>query len=55
MTTGAYYQLEDTLKVILVKAAHAKGLPGRKIAVSDSVWLSWLGWPRSSTGFRPRQ
>jgi len=52
---GAYYLLEDTLKVILVKAAHAKGLPRRKADVSDSAWLSWLGWPRSSTGLRPRQ
>jgi transposase len=27
---GAYYLLEDTLNVMLVNAAHAKGLPGRK-------------------------
>ena len=27
---GAFYLLEDDLEVILVNAAHAKGLPGRK-------------------------
>jgi hypothetical protein len=27
---GAFYLLEDCLNVILVNAAHAKGLPGRK-------------------------
>jgi hypothetical protein len=27
---GAFYLLEDVLNVILVNAAHAKGLPGRK-------------------------
>lgn len=27
---GAFYLLEDDLNVILVNAAHAKGLPGRK-------------------------
>jgi hypothetical protein len=27
---GAFYLLEDELNVILVNAAHAKGLPGRK-------------------------
>jgi len=40
---GAYYVLEDTLNVILVNAAHAKGLPGRKTDVSDSAWLAQLG------------
>jgi transposase len=40
---GAYYLLEDTLNVILVNAAHAKGLPGRKTDVSDSAWLAQLG------------
>jgi transposase len=29
--------------VILVNAAHAKGLPGRKTDVSDSAWLAQLG------------
>ncbi|HZM65086.1 MAG TPA: IS110 family transposase [Nakamurella sp.] len=38
-----YYLLEDTLNVILVNAAHAKGLPGRKTDVSDSAWLAQLG------------
>ena len=40
---GAYYLLEDTLNVILVNAAHAKGPPGRKTDVSDSAWLAQLG------------
>jgi transposase len=40
---GAFYLLEDTLNVILVNAAHAKGLPGRKTDVSDSAWLAQLG------------
>jgi len=40
---GVYYLLEDTLNVILVNAAHAKGLPGRKTDVSDSAWLAQLG------------
>ena len=40
---GAYYLLEDALNVILVNAAHAKGLPGRKTDVSDSAWLAQLG------------
>jgi transposase len=40
---GVYYLLEDTLDVILVNAAHAKGLPGRKTDVSDSAWLAQLG------------
>ena len=40
---GAYYLLEDTLNVILVNAAHAKGLPGRKTDVSDCAWLAQLG------------
>ena len=38
-----YYLLEDTLNVMLVNAAHAKGLPGRKTDVSDSAWLVQLG------------
>jgi transposase len=40
---GAFYLLEDVLNVILVNAAHAKGLPGRKTDVSDSAWLCQLG------------
>lgn len=40
---GAFYLLEDCLNVILVNAAHAKGLPGRKTDVGDSAWLCQLG------------
>jgi transposase len=40
---GAFYLLEDELTVMLVNAAHAKGLPGRKTDVSDAVWLCQLG------------
>jgi transposase len=40
---GAFYLLEDELSVMLVNAAHAKGLPGRKTDVSDAVWLCQLG------------
>ena len=40
---GVDYLLEDTLNVMLVNAAHAKGLPGRKTDVSDSAWLAQLG------------
>lgn len=40
---GAFYLLEDVLNVILVNAAHAKGVPGRKTDVSDSAWLAQLG------------
>ncbi len=40
---GAFYLLEDCLNVILVNAAHAKGLPGRKTDVSDPAWLCQLG------------
>jgi transposase len=40
---GAFYLLEDSLKVILVNAAHAKGLPGRKTDVSDAAWLCQMG------------
>ena len=32
-----------TLDVILVNAAHAKGLPGRKTDVCDAAWLCQLG------------
>ena len=39
---GAFYLLEDDLEVILVNAAHAKGLPGRKTdlltELSRRVW-----------------
>jgi transposase len=40
---GAFYLLEDCLNVILVNAAHVKGLPGRKTDVSDAAWLCQLG------------
>ncbi|MFF2518238.1 IS110 family transposase [Streptomyces sp. NPDC058086] len=40
---GAFYLLEDCLNVILVNAAHAKGLPGRKTDVADSQWLCQMG------------
>jgi transposase len=40
---GAYYLLEDDLNMMLVNAAHAKGLPGRKTDVCDSAWLCQLG------------
>ena len=40
---GAYYLLEDSLDVMLVNAAHAKGLPGRKTDVADCAWLAQLG------------
>jgi hypothetical protein len=43
LLAGAYYLLEDTLNVMLVNAAHAKGLPGRKTDVSDCAWLAQLG------------
>jgi transposase len=40
---GAFYLLEDVLNVILVNAAHVKGLPGRKTDVSDAAWLCQMG------------
>jgi transposase len=40
---GAFYLLEDSLNVMLVNAAHAKGLPGRKTDVSDAAWLCQMG------------
>jgi transposase len=40
---GAFYLMEDCLNVILVNAAHAKGLPGRKTDVSDAAWLCQMG------------
>jgi transposase len=40
---AAFYLLEDGLDVILVNAAHAKGLPGRKTDVCDAAWLCQLG------------
>jgi transposase len=40
---AAFYLLEDALDVILVNAAHAKGLPGRKTDVCDAAWLCQLG------------
>ena len=42
---GAFYLLEDDLNVILVNAAHAKGLPGRKTDVlTELVQGFWGGW-----------
>jgi transposase len=38
-----FYLLEDALNVVLVNAAHAKGLPGRKTDVADAAWLCQLG------------
>ena len=38
-----FYLLEDDLNVMLVNAAHAKGLPGRKTDVCDAAWLCQLG------------
>ncbi len=38
-----FYLLEDDVNVILVNPAHAKGLPGRKSDVTDSMWLAQLG------------
>ncbi len=40
---GAFYLMEDELHVILVNAAHTKGLPGRKTDVCDAAWLCQLG------------
>jgi transposase len=40
---GSFYLLEDELNVMLVNAAHAKGLPGRKRDVADATWLCQLG------------
>jgi transposase len=40
---GAFCLMEDCLNVILVNAAHAKGLPGRKTDVSDAAWLCQMG------------
>jgi transposase len=40
---GAFYLLEEGLNVILVNAAHVKGLPGRKTDVSDAAWLCQMG------------
>lgn len=40
---GAFYLMEDCLNVLLVNAAHVKGLPGRKTDVSDAAWLCQMG------------
>ncbi len=40
---GAFYLMEDCLNVMLVNAAHVKGLPGRKTDVSDAAWLCQMG------------
>jgi len=47
---GAFYLLEDDLNVILVNAAHAKGLPGRKTDVCDASWLCQMGEVRAAAG-----
>jgi transposase len=47
---GAFYLLEDCLNVVLVNAAHAKGLPGRKTDVSDAAWLAQTGRVRAAEG-----
>ena len=39
-----FYVLEDCpFQVMLVNAAHAKNVPGRKTDVSDAAWLAQLG------------
>jgi transposase len=38
-----YYLLDDELDVMLVNAAQARNLPGRKTDVSDAAWLADLG------------
>lgn len=40
---GAFYLLEYEFNVMLMNAAHAKGLPGRKTDVADCAWLCQLG------------
>jgi transposase len=46
--------LEDCLTVILVHAAHAKGLPGRKTDVSDAAWWCQMGeWGLLKASFVP--
>jgi transposase len=51
---GAFYLLEDCLNMILVNAAHAKGLPGRKTDVSDAAWLCQTGeWGLLKASFVP--
>jgi transposase len=40
---GAFYLFEGELNVLLVNAAHAKGLPGRKTDVADAAWLCQMG------------
>jgi len=37
-----FYLLEDDANVISVNPADAKGLPGRKSDVTDSMWLAQL-------------
>jgi len=41
---GAFYLLEDCLNVILVNAAHAKGLPGRKTDLLTELPGRCGGW-----------
>jgi len=55
---GAFYLLEDCLNVILVNAAHAKGLPGRKTDLLRRGCVRWVSvdycgprsCPRSRSG-----
>ena len=39
---GAFYLLEDDLNVILVNAAHAKGVPGRKMSAMRRGCARWV-------------
>jgi len=49
-----FYLLEDALNVILVNAAHAKGLPGRKTDVADAA-LTACRCASCPTRRRPRR
>lgn len=37
-----YYALEDDFELLLVNAAHAKNVPGRKTDINDAQWLCQL-------------
>lgn len=43
LLSGCVLPAGGHLNVMLVNAAHAKGLPGRKTDVSDAAWLCQLG------------
>ncbi len=48
---GAFYLLEDCLNVMLVNAAHVKGLPGRKTDLLTELPGRCCGWDvRDSAG-----